>query len=94
MPVSREVKEVFANFHQDLVYDRFSSMEEMIKYATVGVNEPQRKAVAQFLDELLGGSHDADELQRIWWETSADIFFPDAQQLIAFLQALRQVVKQ
>ena len=66
---------------------RFASMEEMIRHALLGSSERQRKAVASFLDELLSSRHDADELQRIWWYTSADIFFPEEQQLITFLKA-------
>jgi hypothetical protein len=92
MHVPPEVDEVLRNFHQGLMYDRFASVEEMVERALVGTNERQRKAVAAFLDELLSEQRSADELQRIWWQTSADIFFPDEQGLLALLNALRAAV--
>ena len=93
MDIPPQVNEVFRNFHQGLMYHQFASIEEMVKHALVGTSEHQRKAVAAFLDELLSRHRDADELQRIWWKTSADIYFPDGEQLVPFLRSLQAAVE-
>jgi hypothetical protein len=94
MRVPREVQEVFVNFHQDLADEHFASLEDMVGQALVAINERQRTVVAEFLDELLSGNRGTDEIQRIWWRTSADIFFPDGEHLIAFLRAVRKHIGQ
>ena len=45
-----------------------------------------------FLDELLSGRYDADQLQDVWHSTSADIYFPKAEELLAVLTTMQRLL--
>ncbi|MCC7251028.1 MAG: hypothetical protein IT540_04030, partial [Hyphomicrobium sp.] len=52
--------------------------------------ESERDALADFLDQLLGGDYTAEELEELWNSSGADIFIPDSNNLIALFTAMRQ----
>ncbi len=79
-------------FHQDIGEDR-SSPEEWIDFAKGHLNENEKPTVVRFIDELLGGDHDGVELQRIWFASSADIYFPEEENLRSFLGMIRERLK-
>lgn len=76
-------------FHQDIGDDR-PSPEEWIDFAKRHLDENEKLIVIRFLNELLNGRHDGAELQRIWFASSADIYFPEEDHLRGFLGLIRE----
>jgi hypothetical protein len=87
-------KELCRLFHQDVMLI-YPTPEEMVASAlkqmhVLGQLNDERKVVLlQFLDELLSGRHTPAEIQEIWHQTTADINFPNGEDLLAFLQLIR-----
>lgn len=76
------------NFHADIGEDK-ESPEEWIDSAKQHLDKNEKLIVVRFLDELLDGGHDGAELQRIWFASSADIYFPEEEHLRGFLGLIR-----
>ena len=91
MTVPDEFKIVCRRIFQDAA-DVFPSIEEIIRFALEPLDDKQSQGLKAFLDELLNGRHDAEELQQIWWEGGADLYFPDAQHLLIFLRTMRAML--
>jgi hypothetical protein len=91
MLIPDDFNKICRNFHQD-VHLEFSSPEEMIRSAADELDGKQSNAVKSFLDELLSGRYDDDELQKMWFNTAADIYFPEPGELRAFLKRMRELL--
>ena len=76
------------NFHADIGDDK-APPEEWIDFAKQHLDENEKQIVIRFLDELLSGGHDGAELQRIWFGSSADIYFPEEKHLRHFLGLIK-----
>lgn len=66
-----------------------STPEEWIAFAKRHIDEEERGVVKRFVQELLTGQYDLDELQRIWFSTDAEIAFPEEERLRQFLALIR-----
>jgi hypothetical protein len=89
--VPNEFEKLCQWFHQDWHLTN-PSPEHMVRSALATLSEKERIVVRSFLDELLSGRHDVEELQRIWWETPADIYFPGGD-IVKFLQFVRTSIE-
>ncbi|MGB9364930.1 MAG: hypothetical protein WCE79_02840 [Xanthobacteraceae bacterium] len=76
-------------FHQDIGDDR-PSPEQWIDFAKRHLDENEKLIVIRFVDELLDGDHDSAELQRIWFASGADVYFPEEDHLRGFLGLMRE----
>lgn len=91
MTVPDEFKIACRRIFQD-AFEVFPSIEEIIRFALAPLDDKQSQGLKAFLDELLSGRHDGEELQRIWWEGDADLYFPDAEHLMMFLRTMRDML--
>lgn len=78
----------FARWYiQDI--DRIApTLEEMYDFGLKEFHGEERGRLRHFIDRALREADDAT-LQRLWTETDADIYFPTAQDLRAFLAGAR-----
>jgi hypothetical protein len=76
-------------FHQDIGDDK-ALPEEWIDFAKCHLDENEKLIAIRFLDELLHGGHDGAELQRVWFASGADIYFPEVNDLRGFLSLMRE----
>jgi hypothetical protein len=91
MAVPDGFKNVCREFHQDWNLE-YQSIEDAVASALDTLSEKDVAVVKSFLDELLSGRYDTDELQRIWWETPADIYFPE-EGIFRFLRLMRDLIE-
>jgi hypothetical protein len=89
MLIPTEFKDVCARFHQD-VHLTHKSPEGLVDFAVRGTKGEQAAIVKAFLDELLSGKYDEEQIQKIWFETPADMYFPKRADLISVLQLMRE----
>ncbi|MCC0805973.1 hypothetical protein FPV16_07015 [Methylobacterium sp. W2] len=64
------------------------TLEEMYDFVLKDFKGDERVRLRQFIDRALREASD-ETLQRLWNETDADIYFPTAQDLRAFLIGAR-----
>jgi len=86
-------KKLCGCFHQDVGLDG-SMPEEWIAFARRHLSENEKIIVKQFLVELLNGSQDSAQLQRVWFGSGAEIYFPDDQHLRSFLTLIRDMLQE
>lgn len=79
-------------FHQDIGLI-FSTTENMIASAVSSLSKEQRKIILNFLDELLSGKYDPIEIDSVWWDSGADVYFSKSEDLIAFLRQVRETLR-
>jgi len=91
MDIPREFKDVCAQFHEG-IHLHCDSIEDMVRIALRLVDRRQGEVAMAFLDELLSGRYDADQLQDVWHSTSADIYFPKAEELLAVLTTMQRLL--
>jgi hypothetical protein len=90
-------KDLCRYFHQD-VFLVHSTPEEVIASALEQMrflgqlNDERTGVLRQFLDELLSGRHASAEIQEMWWQTPAHIYFAKDEVLLAFLQSIRDAI--
>jgi hypothetical protein len=91
MTVPDEFKIVSRRIFQDAA-DLFPSTEAMASFAVATLDAKQSEALKTYLDDLLNGQHDIEEIERIWWEGGAELYFPKADHLVLFLKTMRAVL--
>lgn len=92
IPIPDEFKQACRNLGQDLGYEK-PSQPLMAQIALIGIEQNERLVIKAFLDELLSGRYTAEELREFWWSTTADIYFHEGQDLIAFLTLMRAEIE-
>lgn len=78
-------------FHQDIGLDN-ASPEEWIAFARRHLDRSERNAARQYVDGLLSEAHSAAELQRVWFDSGAEVYFPDEGDLRKFLRLTRDML--
>jgi hypothetical protein len=91
MQIPREFKQLCRGFHQDLDLV-VNSMDDIAREALLFIERQDVPVVKGFLDELLSGRLDAQELQEIWHSSPADIYFPNAEDLLMVLRHVRAAI--
>ena len=90
MPVPPAFNKLCNFFHQDI--DDLPSFEEWIQYAGRHLDHDEKAIAKRFAGELLDGTRDVAELQRIWFASGADIYFPAEEGLRHFLGLIRDTL--
>lgn len=88
-PIPDEFKKVCRNLVQGL---EISSAQELVQIALLEVEPQERPAIKAFLDELLSGRYNDDQLKEIWWSMPSDIVFHEGKGAATFLKMLRDEV--
>lgn len=90
MEIPKAFDKVTLWFHQD--FDIIETpMPEYITTPISQLDQAERRELKLFLDELLSGRHGVEELQRIWFESSADIHFHSDEGLREILRMMRSL---
>jgi hypothetical protein len=92
MEITDSVKNLFRGFHQDM-FEVAHSAEEIAEQALGFLGPNDAPPVIAFLDDLLSGRYSDEEVQKIWHEMPADIYFDDARGTIKVLGLVRDLLK-
>jgi hypothetical protein len=92
IPIPEEFKKACRNLGQDLAYEK-PTQELMAQIALMGIERHERPVIKAFLDDLLSGRYDTDQLKELWWSTPADVYFHEVRDLLAFLKLMRSMVE-
>jgi hypothetical protein len=79
----------FAQWFYQGSADEFATQQDWVSSAVRRLDAPKRVVLKQFLDELLNGNHDENELELVWASTSADYYVHDMR---GFLSMIRDAV--
>jgi len=79
-------------FHADIALTH-PTIEGMAIFAVGAVSKSERESLAEFLDRLLSGDYTSEELKDLWNNTGADVFIPDAKNLIAIFTVMREQLR-
>ncbi len=80
-------------FFQDIGLN-LATPEEWISFASRHLTDNEKSAVQEFLTALLNANHDEQELQTLWFDSGAEIYFPETKDLRGFLTMIRdRIVK-
>ena len=79
-------------FFQDIGLS-FSTPEEWVAFAGRHLNQNEKSIVKEFLSNLLRENHDDTELHRMWFDSGAEIYFPDAKELRGFLSLIHDRIE-
>lgn len=91
MPVPPAFNKLCSYIHQDIDLD-LPSFEEWIQFAGGHLDHDEKAIAKRFAGELLDGTRDTAELQRIWFASGADIYFPAEEGLRQFLGLIRDTL--
>jgi hypothetical protein len=91
MLVPVEFQKLCCFFDQDMMLIH-RSLEAAIAYALDALNADERVVVRDFLDELLSGHHNDEEIDQVWQESRAQIGFTNARELIIVLGLIREMI--
>lgn len=91
MPVPPAFNKLCSYFHQDIGLD-LSSPEEWIQFAGRHLDHDEKAIAKRFAGELLNGTHDAAELQRVWFASGAEVYFPEERDLRGFLSLIQDTL--
>jgi len=78
-------------FHQDIGLDN-DPPEQWIAFARRHLDQNERNAARRFLDDLLSEPRSREELQRVWFDSGAEVYFPDEHDLRQFLSLARDML--
>lgn len=91
MKLLPEVKKLFRGFHQGI--ESCASNPEELAMCALGFLEPQdAEIVKAFLDDLLSGKFSPEQVQKIWQDSPADVYFLDAKDSVAVLRLVRDAI--
>jgi hypothetical protein len=65
----------------------------MVEFSLREVGGAKAATVKSFLDELLGGRYDEEEIQQAWFDTPADVYFPKREELISVLKIMQSMLQ-
>ena len=80
-------------FFQDIDL-AFSTQEEWIAFASRHLNQNEKSVVKEFVGSLLSENHGNKEIQHLWFNSGAEIYFPDVQDLRDFLALIRDRIEE
>lgn len=72
MEIPKAFKSICRYFFRG-VEEGYNSGEEILQAALSGLTAEERAVVKQYLDEILDGRYDDDELERIWHAAGAEL---------------------
>lgn len=72
--------------------DFVSSLDDMVHVALNGIDVKDAAVIRSFLDEILSGRYDADQLKDMWWSTPATAVFYNGKDVATFLARMREVI--
>ena len=91
MKTPDEFSDICGQFHAD-IHLHCQSIDEMVRFSLNLVDQERARVAHAFLDALLSGRYSEDELQEIWQQTPADIYFPKPEELVAVLTTMRTML--
>jgi hypothetical protein len=92
MEATEPVKNLFRGFHQDM-FEYAQTPEAIAREALGFLTAEDVPAVVSYLDDLLGGRYTDDEIQKIWNEMPADIYFVEASAVVKILTLVHDLLK-
>lgn len=90
MDIPQAFDKVTLWFHQDLDVVE-TPLPEYMMTPISQLDQAERRELKLFLDELLSGRHSAEELQRVWFKSNADIYFHSDEGLRQVLEMMRSL---
>ena len=91
MLVPPEFQNLSAYFHQDMMLIN-PSFDAGVAVAIAAQDDASRVIVRDFLDELLSGRHDDEEIDQVWRKSRAHIGFTNTRELIIVLGLIRDMI--
>lgn len=84
-------RKVCLNLGQDMDL-LVSSLDDLVKYSLIGIDQEDAAAIKPYLDDLLSGRYDHDQLKALWWSNPATVVFYDGRDVVTFLTRMREVL--
>jgi hypothetical protein len=93
MPMPEEFAKLCVWFHQDM-FTHFETAEQAIEHALGHLSVAQRDVVSAYLDQLLSGKYNEEELQRVWRASGAGVSITTGREgdSARFLRRIRSVI--
>jgi hypothetical protein len=84
-------RKVCLNLGQDMS-DIVSSLDDLVNYSLMGIDETDATEIKPYLEELLSGRYNNDQLKEVWWTNPATVVFYDGRDVSTFLTRMLEVL--
>ena len=79
----------FASLFNLSLFEQQPDEATLIEFAITNTAAGNRSVIKGYLDELLVGQYSNEDLQRIWFDTGAGLYFPEGSELRLMLKMMR-----
>jgi len=69
-----------------------SSLDDLVRHSLIGIDEAGAKEIKPYLDELLSGQYDDDQLKDIFWSLPGSTKFHEGRDVVTFLTRMREIL--
>ncbi len=70
--------------------DFVSSMDDLVRYSLLGIDAADAAEIRPFLDDLLSGRYDHDQLMAIWPQIQSYVRLYEGRDVVTFLTRMRE----
>lgn len=91
MEIPEAFKRVCDKFGPDLE-EIVSSLDDLVQLSLIGIDEADAKEIKPYLDVLLSGRYDHDQLKDIFWSMPGTTKFRNGRDVVTFLTRMREVL--
>ena len=91
MQVPEQFKPIFRQLHQD-ISDIYPNAEAAIADIVFSLNLKQDSAAKAYFDDLISGKYSTAELDSLWRNSGAEIYFQGGDKSLTFLKLMRSMM--
>ena len=91
MQVPEQFKPIFRQLHQD-ISDIYPTAEAAIADIVFSLNLKQDSAAKAYFDDLISGKYNTAELDSLWRNSGAEIYFQGGDKSLTFLKLMRSMM--